>query len=305
MKRFKKFWVFLGAMQTEAEVCKFVVGLGLRHALHKVNTDTLATRLVGLVDEWMSEVLRKLPNEDQLRCRHIWEWVLVMGRDGFGKTGINNSLAPKTAPVSILFADIADSTGMWCADEQVMFTTIMKHQSMVRCIVHQTRAYEVKTIGDSFMIACTNCVTGLLLAVLLVTRKPDGLRLRIGIHKCDSVFVDFDPVHNRYDYYGLDVNIAARVNAMATAGQILMTESTHKHITEDAEFSRPSVLLHNKPLNVFVDHKINKTDVSLKGVLHRTFCIYEVCFRRTLYPQNPDDLMLLCISPDTNQDGFN
>ena len=64
----------------------------------------------------------------------------------------------------------------------------------------------------------------------------NGLRVRIGVHHCLECDPQFDAVHGRYDYYGHDVNVSARVESMAQGGQILMTADTHKKLIEDPEF---------------------------------------------------------------------
>lgn len=44
-------------------------------------------------------------------------------------------------------------TQLWSTDPVVMGELIEHHNAVIRCVIARHKAYEVKTIGDSFMIA--------------------------------------------------------------------------------------------------------------------------------------------------------
>jgi len=58
------------------------------------------------------------------------------------------------------------------------------------------------------------------------------MRIRIALHWCHDVTARMDRIHGRYDYYGHDVNVCARVEGQAQGGQIMVTADTMKAITE-------------------------------------------------------------------------
>ncbi|CCD21306.1 receptor-type adenylate cyclase GRESAG 4, putative [Trypanosoma vivax Y486] len=68
----------------------------------------------------------------------------------------DNKNAPKiqTAPVTLVFTDIESSTAQWAANPQLMPDAVATHHRLIRALIAQHGCYEVKTIGDSFMIAC-------------------------------------------------------------------------------------------------------------------------------------------------------
>ncbi|KAF5216192.1 hypothetical protein ECC02_011059 [Trypanosoma cruzi] len=68
----------------------------------------------------------------------------------------NNANAPKerTDPVTLVFTDIESSTALWAACPEVMPDAVETHHRLIRSLITKYRCYEVKTIGDSFMIAC-------------------------------------------------------------------------------------------------------------------------------------------------------
>ncbi|RNF02102.1 receptor-type adenylate cyclase, partial [Trypanosoma conorhini] len=67
-----------------------------------------------------------------------------------------NANAPKepTDPVTLVFTDIESSTALWAACPELMPDAVATHHRLIRALIAKYRCYEVKTIGDSFMIAC-------------------------------------------------------------------------------------------------------------------------------------------------------
>ncbi|EAN78976.1 expression site-associated gene 4 (ESAG4) protein, putative [Trypanosoma brucei brucei TREU927] len=70
----------------------------------------------------------------------------------------DNNSAPKepTDPVTIVFTDIESSTAQWAAHPDVMADAVATHHKLIRALISQYECYEVKTVGDSFMIASRN-----------------------------------------------------------------------------------------------------------------------------------------------------
>ena len=64
--------------------------------------------------------------------------------------------APKVGTVAIIFTDIEDSTALWETNKHAMQKSLDIHNNVIRSLIDKYEAYEVKTVGDSFMIA-TNC----------------------------------------------------------------------------------------------------------------------------------------------------
>ncbi|PWU99315.1 putative receptor-type adenylate cyclase [Trypanosoma cruzi] len=74
----------------------------------------------------------------------------------FCRDSRDNENAPKerTDPVTLVFTDIESSTALWAACPEVMPDAVETHHRLIRSLIAKYRCYEVKTIGDSFMIAC-------------------------------------------------------------------------------------------------------------------------------------------------------
>ena len=304
---------------------------------------------------------------------------------GTRKSGVDNTHAPKTAPLALLFTDIDRGATLWELCGEDMKVAMETHHTIVRRLIAEYQAYEVKTNGDSFMIACKTLTDAALLSLAMQTAlneasyppsinetyaqlqgvsvntprtlgrsynnnkssasehrrsgsranshisgalvidsiiesksgrgadsdadeaafsvtshhadksnnnnngnsnkyrsgatgagnafdqlnnngrsvapstvhsltavsKPsgslqgqggdspsshpswNGLRLRVGLHWCNEVTPKVDPMTGRYDFFGHDVNVCARVQSYAVGGQILVEESTHLHMTRN------------------------------------------------------------------------
>ncbi|CCD13219.1 unnamed protein product [Trypanosoma congolense IL3000] len=78
----------------------------------------------------------------------------------------DNGSAPKepTDPVTLIFTDIESSTGLWAGHPGVMPDAVTAHHRMIRALITSHNCYEVKTVGDSFMIACCSAFAATRLA---------------------------------------------------------------------------------------------------------------------------------------------
>lgn len=115
------------------------------------------------------------------------------------------------------------------------------HYNLVRECYKEHGGQEVNTMGDAFYLLFPDPVEAVRCSVDIQEQlsnnpiqTPRGpLRLRIGIHTGAP-----QPFDN--DWHGTDVDIAARVEAMATGGQILLSPTTYelvRHMT-DIKFYR-------------------------------------------------------------------
>jgi adenylate cyclase len=135
-------------------------------------------------------------------------------------------MADGLSPNTVMFADIADSTGLYerFGDKQAS-TYIQDALSQARVIVLQARGIVIKTIGDEVMCCFSSAADSVHAACEIQIRfeKAVGplprLSFRIGIHSGDAIW-------NEDDLFGDAVNVAARLAAMAKAEQILASKDT-------------------------------------------------------------------------------
>nr|CAJ2470475.1 unnamed protein product [Leishmania braziliensis] len=84
----------------------------------------------------------------------------------------DNDAAPKDGdePVTLVFTDIESSTALWAALPQLMADAIVAHHRVIRQLIAKHGCYEVKTVGDSFMIACKSAHSAVRLACEIQTK---------------------------------------------------------------------------------------------------------------------------------------
>jgi class 3 adenylate cyclase/tetratricopeptide (TPR) repeat protein len=122
--------------------------------------------------------------------------------------------------VTVLFSDIENSTLLLdlLGDEPFM-RLLHDHNRIIRQQLARFGGREIKTAGDSFMVAFGQPRRALACAVAIqrsVVEVKPAIRLRIGLHAGETIQQDDD-------LFGRHVVIAARVAALADGGEILVT----------------------------------------------------------------------------------
>ncbi|KAL0491949.1 adenylate cyclase [Acrasis kona] len=168
--------------------------------------------------------------------------------------------APKSGRMAVAFTDVQSSTSLWQQFPNEMGRALKKHNLILRKLISKFNGYEVKTQGDSFMVCFANPYDAVDWAVNVQKELLDceswptelivgsydcrmewddlkniifkGLRVRIGIHFGEAEKI-IDPTTNRPDYFGTTVNKAARVESVASGGQIVISFRLLKAIADD------------------------------------------------------------------------
>ena len=147
-------------------------------------------------------------------------------------------LSPHAAPdgtVTILFSDIEGCTAMTQRlGDQAMHEVIGDHNALIRREVASHGGFEVKSMGDGFMLAFSSARRGLQCAMAIQQAFNDynqehprePIRVRMGLHTGEAI-KDAD------DFYGRNVILAYRIADQAQGGQILVS-SLLKELTESA-----------------------------------------------------------------------
>lgn len=132
--------------------------------------------------------------------------------------------------VTLMFTDIEGSTRGWDTYRERFHEALQRHNALIREALAAWKGYEVKTIGDSFMVAFSDPCDAALCALEVQRRIEDGpfaavggMRVRVGLH---TGFLE--PVGG--DYFGPPVNRAARIERAAHGGMILLSADTAQRI---------------------------------------------------------------------------
>lgn len=132
-----------------------------------------------------------------------------------------------TVPLTFLFTDLENSTPLWEQFPDEMQQASARHDVLMRAIIEQHGGRVVKTTGDGFHAVFEAPSMGVAAALVgqhAITAEPwpastGALKIRMGLHTGESQERDGD-------YYGADVNLAARVMGIGYGGQILLSEIT-------------------------------------------------------------------------------
>jgi adenylate cyclase len=119
--------------------------------------------------------------------------------------------------VAIAFADLAGYARLTVerGDEEALQAVERFTEAVEQTLPHDARV--IKTLGDEVMVVATDPVALTDWAVTLQARvDPEQPAPRIGIHYGEALYRDGD-------YYGREINQAARVVARAAGGEVLVT----------------------------------------------------------------------------------
>jgi class 3 adenylate cyclase len=132
----------------------------------------------------------------------------------------------ETTTVTVLFTDVVGSTGLRTGRGDTAAHEIMStHNELVRHQIEQHAGHEVKTIGDSFMVAFDSARRAVECAIAVQRSLADHNRrhpdepvvVRIGLHTGEAI-------SEGGDLFGSSVDAAARIMSHAAGEQILVSE---------------------------------------------------------------------------------
>ncbi len=167
-------------------------------------------------------------DRDALRPADLFRFQVF--RDLFSEEAVAADVQLDVGVQAILFTDIVGSTRYYeLAGDSVAFARVWDHFRQAYEIVKARRGALIKTSGDAVLAAFLHPSDGLAAAVDLQTHfregaTASGLRLRASLHVGPCLAVRLD---SNIDYFGNTVNLAAKIQTMADAGQIAFTEAVH------------------------------------------------------------------------------
>ena len=122
---------------------------------------------------------------------------------------------------TVLFSDIVDSTRrLEQLGDRAWHDVLAEHNRRLRAEIARARGREVKTTGDGFLAVfeapgrAVRCARAMVDAV-----RPLGIEIRVGIHTGEVETVG-------EDIRGLTVHTAARIMALAGAGEVFVSATT-------------------------------------------------------------------------------
>jgi class 3 adenylate cyclase len=178
--------------------------------------------------------------------RDLFRWEVIEGTEGLG-----------VKDLTIMFTDLKGSTTLYDRIGDLnAFRLVSQHFERLRRVIVEHSGAIVKTIGDAVMASFIDPVDGVRSALQILeeieglNRELDGkdLILKLGIHRGPLIAVT---MNDRLDYFGQTVNIASRVQNLANADEIWIT---------DAVFDSAGVK------ELVYDRQLSAEDARLRGI---------------------------------------
>ena len=160
-----------------------------------------------------------------------------------GTTSLLPQIESGHETMTILFSDIKGSTEITDRLGDIAAQELFReHNNIVREQVITFQGYEIKSMGDGFMLAFPSALNGILCAITIQkmlqehneSTQHESVLVRMGLHAGEVI-------RENQDYFGRNVILASRISSQARENQILVS-SILKEMTNsftELEFETP------------------------------------------------------------------
>jgi len=144
---------------------------------------------------------------------------------------------------AIMFSDICGFSRMMGANEAHTMKILARHDQLVNASIAEHGGRVIKRMGDGVMTEFQSAVTAVECAIAIPRRlhaynkkapEAERFQVRIGVHLGDIMAVD-------NDILGDGVNVASRIEPLATPGGICITQDVYNQIQNKIEVETLSI----------------------------------------------------------------
>jgi class 3 adenylate cyclase len=157
---------------------------------------------------------------------------LQLFRDLFASEALRPGDRINVGQMAILFTDLRDSTRLYREiGDAVAFGAVMSHFDVLREEIAAEGGSIVKTLGDAVMAVFPRpapALRAIINAQGRLASPPEGMRpltLKAGLHAGACIAVT---LNGRLDYFGSNVNIAARLEPLSTGMDCVITRDVRR-----------------------------------------------------------------------------
>ena len=168
---------------------------------------------------------------------------------------------PTRRLAAIMFTDLVGFTALAQESEEEALRLLTEHNALLRSVAARFDGVEVKSMGDAFLFEFASALTATHCAIAIqqaldrrntMGRLP-ALRVRIGVHVGDVL-------HRGGDVYGDAVNVASRLEPLASPGGICVSRPVYEQVWN--KIDRPITALGSKELkNVRLPLEVYRIDL--------------------------------------------
>lgn len=177
--------------------------------------------------------------------------------------------------VTLLFTDLKGSTALYDRiGDMKAFNLVRQHFGVLRDVITAHGGALVKTIGDAVMASFTEPSNAVRAARDMLARIAEYnaaageeiIVLKIGAHCGPCLAVT---LNDHLDYFGQTVNLAARVQGLAEANEIWLTDDLYRQAGNSADL---------------MDSDIDQLSVRVKGI-EREVLVHRLRLQKAGYPR--------------------
>jgi class 3 adenylate cyclase len=194
---------------------------------------------------------------------------LQVFRDLFASEALRPGEQISVGSLTVLFTDLRDSTRLYRQiGDATAFGRVLSHFDVLREEIAAEEGAVVKTIGDAVMAVFLRpaaALRAMISAQHRLASPPAGvlpLTLKAGLHTGPCIAVT---LNDRLDYFGSTVNLAARLEALSSGGDVVISAVVH----DDPEVSG---VLHGPDSKLLAE----PFEMKLKGFDEESFKLWRV-----------------------------
>ena len=146
------------------------------------------------------------------------------------------SSMPERKLAAIMFTDIVNYSTLMTKDEAEAVKTLKKKDSILKPLIRDNNGQYVKNVGDGSLSYFSSAVDAVRCAqqLQISSKNDNNLNIKIGIHLGDIII-------DNNDIFGDGVNVASRLESIATEKSILISKEVYDQISNHSEFAARSL----------------------------------------------------------------
>jgi tetratricopeptide (TPR) repeat protein len=166
---------------------------------------------------------------------------------------------------AIVFTDIVGYTKQMEEDERRVMQLLQAQRDIISPIVKSYDGEIIKELGDGLLMMFSSAVEAVRCAVSIQTRlKDEDLTIRAGIHIGEVIFKDGD-------VFGSAVNAAARIQALASANGVCISDAVKQQIRNQTDITVHSIGIKElkgikEPMEIYEVFIEGVTQIKKKGI---------------------------------------